>query len=178
MDFHDDPIATETIILKYLGRTLDAETTEAFESHYLECDQCFAELQASDFLITRLRRGRVDRRVVGDVAVFEVDLADSPGGDENSFDELCRKVLEQKDTKVLIDLSRVSRIDSAGLGMLMQCYSHVIQNRGMLKVVHPNPQVLRLLSMTKIDSVIEAYVDESEALRAFHQGSQSGSHPE
>jgi anti-sigma B factor antagonist len=83
--------------------------------------------------------------------------------------------LEQKDTKVLIDLSRVSRIDSSGLGMLTQCYSHVIRNRGMFKLVNPSPQVKRALSITGIDSVIEAYADEREALHAFISSEPSGS---
>jgi hypothetical protein len=57
MDFHGDALATETLILKYLDRTLDVETSERFTSHYLECDQCFTELRTSEILIAGLRRG-------------------------------------------------------------------------------------------------------------------------
>jgi anti-sigma B factor antagonist len=175
MDFHDDPLETETVIVKYLNRTLDPDTVERFTSHYLECDQCFAELRASEMLMAGLRSGRVDRKIIGDVAVFQVDSVGSVAGDRREFRDLCRTVLEQKDTKVLIDLSRFTRIDSSGLGMLMQCYSHIIRNRGMLKVVSPNPLVRRALSITKMDSLIEAYPSENEALRAFHQAASGQS---
>ena len=155
--------------MKYLKRTLDAETSESFAKHYLECDQCFMELRATEMLIAGLRRGRVGRKMIGDIAVFQFDRPDEGKGEGHDLGELCREVLEQDDTKVLIDLSQVSRMDSVGLGMLMHCYSHIIRNRGMIKLVNLSPQVWRVLSMTRIDSVIEAYVDQNEALRAFHR---------
>ena len=44
MQFHDDPTFREEVIRNYLRRTLDADAAEAFESHYLSCDECFEEL--------------------------------------------------------------------------------------------------------------------------------------
>ena len=41
----------------------------------------------------------------------------------------------------MIDLSRVSRIDSWGLGVLIHCYSHAICNSGALKLLNPSAQV-------------------------------------
>jgi hypothetical protein len=59
----------------------------------------------------------------------------------------------RSDGKVLIDLNRVSRIDSAGLGMLMRC-THAVKQSGALKLLQPAQQVKKVLSLTKIDSVI------------------------
>ena len=81
--------------------------------------------------------------------------------------QLLAGVMEQKDTKVLIDLSRVSRIDSAGLGMLINCYSHAVRNHGMLKLLRPSAPVQNLLRLTRIDSVLETYEDEAKALESF-----------
>lgn len=176
MDFHEDSLITEGVIFKYLNRTLDAETSEEFSCHYLECDRCFTELRISELLMAGLQGARIGRKVIGDVAIFQIE---SPGylvRGSRELSELCSLVLAQKDTKVLIDLGLVSRIDSIGLGMLMQCYSHVIRNRGTFKLLNPSPPVQRALSITKIDSVVEMYLDESEALRAF--GVTSGDAPE
>jgi anti-anti-sigma factor len=168
MDFHDDPLATEIVIRKYLNRTLDAETTNRFASHYLECDRCFQELRVSEMLMLGLSRDRVGRRVIGDVTIFQLEGANPDNKYGGELQELCQLVLQQQDTKVLIDLSRISRIDSAGLAMLIECYSHLIRNRGALKLLNPSPQIRRALSMAKIESVIEAYMDEDEAVRAFN----------
>ena len=54
MQFHDDPIRREEVIRSYLRRTLDPATAEAFESHYLSCDDCFEELRVSGLLMVGL----------------------------------------------------------------------------------------------------------------------------
>jgi anti-anti-sigma factor len=83
------------------------------------------------------------------------------------LDELRREVLEQTDSRVIIDLSRVTRIDSAGLGQLMSCYSHLVRNQGGLKLVNPAPDVKKVLDMTGISRLVPAYGDEEEAIRSF-----------
>jgi len=73
----------------------------------------------------------------------------------------------ESDTKVLIDLSKVSRIDSTGLGVLMNCYCHAVKNAGMLKLLNPDVPVRRVLSLTKIDSVLQTFEDEAAAIQSF-----------
>ncbi len=84
------------------------------------------------------------------------------------LDELRREVLEQSDTRVIIDLSRVTRIDSAGLGQLMSCYSHLVKNRGALKMLNPAPEIKNLLDMTGLSTLIPTFHDEQEALNSFN----------
>jgi anti-sigma B factor antagonist len=76
-------------------------------------------------------------------------------------------VLEQRDSRVIIDLSRVTKIDSAGLGQLMSCYSHLVRNQGALKVLNPRPEIKNLLDMTGISTLIESYQNEQEAVSSF-----------
>ena len=167
MQLHEDPLWRENLIRRYLLRRLDAATAESFESHYLACDECFEEMRATQFLLFGLAQPKVDRRRLEDVLVFEFTGPVQLVRQSQELHQLLQGVLEQKDTKVLIDLSRVSRIDSAGLGLLISCYSHAVRNRGMLKILNPSEQVKNLLRLTKIDSVLETYYDESEALRSF-----------
>jgi anti-sigma B factor antagonist len=169
MPFHDEPLLREELIVKYLKRRLDAATTEAFESHYLTCDECFAELRASQLLAEGLSQQRIDRRYLGEIAVLKFTGPVQLTRRSAELTALSQSVLEQKDTNVLIDLSGVSRIDSAGLGLLMSCYSHAIRNRKAFKLLNPSRDVKELLHVTKIDAVLETYYDEQEALRSFTQ---------
>jgi anti-sigma B factor antagonist len=169
MAFHDDPQLREELIIKYLKRRLDAAATEAFESHYLTCEECFDELRASQLLAESLSQRRIDRRYKGETAVLQFTGPVQLTRRSAELTALSQIVLEQRDTNVLIDLSRVSRIDSAGLGMLMSCYSHAIRNRRALKLLSPSRDVRQLLHVTKIDSVLETFDDEQEALRSFTQ---------
>ena len=170
MPFHDDPILREELIISYLQKRLDAATIEAFESHYLICDECFEELQASELLIEGLRQSRIDRRYSGDVAVVQFTGPVQLTRRSPDLTALSQSLLEHKDTKVLIDLSRVSRIDSAGLGLLMSCYSHAVRNRTAFKLLNPNRGIRELLRITRIDAVLEMYDNEQDALSSFVQG--------
>jgi len=169
MLFHDEALLREEIIAKYLRRQLDATSTEEFESHYLTCDECFEELRLSQVLLEGLAQPRIDRRYSGGVAVLQFTRSAQLTRRSAEFTVLSQSILEQKDTKVLIDLSRVSRIDSAGLGLLMSCYSHAVRNQGGLKLLNPNSAIRELLHVTRIDAVLETYTDEQEAVQSFRQ---------
>jgi anti-sigma B factor antagonist len=166
MPFHEDTLFREEVIRDYLLRRLDAATTETFESHYLSCDQCFEELRASQALMAGLGQRKLELRRVEDVLLLK--FAGPAQLTRQSF-ELAefQRAFQQKDTKVLIDLSQVTRIDSAGLGQLISCYTHAVRNRGMLKLLNPTAEVQRVLHLTRIDSVLEAYYDERQAFESF-----------
>ena len=167
MQFHEDPLIREQLIRNYLLKRLDAGSAESFESHYLGCEECFEELRTTQLLIAGLSQSTLDARRLKDVLVLEFTNPAQLIRQSRELTELSKEVLQQKDTKVLIDLSRVSRIDSAGLGLLMRCYSHAVRNSGMLKLLNPNPEVQKLLELTKINSVVESFDDEQKALQSF-----------
>ncbi len=164
---HNDPLVREETIRDYLLKRLAPEAAEDFESHYLACEDCFSELAATQEMAEALSSRKVHLRRVEDVVVLQftgqVDLT----RESREYKELVSNVFEQKDKKVLVDLSRVSRIDSGGLGLLMHCYSHLIRDQGMLKLLNPSPKVKNLLALTHLDTVLESYPDERQACESF-----------
>lgn len=162
-----EPIRREQVIARYLSRSLDEEAVEEFEAHYLGCDECFDELLVSDRLAADLRKSNLAWRQTGGISVLQFRNPAQLTHSAEELDELRREVLEQTDKRVIIDLSRVTRIDSAGLGQLMSCYSHLVRNQGALKVVNAAPEVKKVLDMTGISSLIPAFADEQEAVRSF-----------
>lgn len=163
-----EPIEREEVIARYLSRSLDSEAVEEFEGHYLGCDECFDELQVSERLASDLRASNLAWNQTGGIAVLrfrnEAELTHSA----RELDDLRREVLEQKDTRVIIDLSRVTRIDSAGLGQLMSCYSHLVRNQGALKIMNPPPQIQNVLEMTGLSTIIPTFQSEEEAVGSFN----------
>ena len=167
LDLHADPVAREQVIAKYLTRKLASSEAEEFESHYLFCRDCYEELRATELLIYALGQVVIDRTAAEDVAIVRFSRRAELTSSSMDLSALVETIRLQSDTKVLIDLSNVSRIDSAGLGMLMNCYCHAVNNQGALKLLNPNAQVKRALNITKIDSVLPALDDEESALRSF-----------
>ena len=162
-----EPIEREQVIARYLSRALDADGVEEFEAHYLGCDECFDELRVSERLAADLRASSFSWQQTGGVSVLRFKANAELTHSARELDDLRREVLEQKDSRVIIDLSRVTKIDSAGLGQLMSCYSHLVRNQGTLKVLNPGPEIKKLLDMTGISTLIPAFEDEQEALGSF-----------
>jgi anti-anti-sigma factor len=164
---HTDVVARERTIARYLARTLGQRESTEFENHYLSCDDCFEELRATELLLIGLGQPAVRSSRAGDVTVIRFTGETELTGKSSELDALVQLVDKRGDTKVLIDLEKVSRIDSAGLGMLMRCYTHTIRKSGMLKLLQPAPQVKKVLSITKMDSVIAVFEEETAALHSF-----------
>ncbi len=162
-----EPINREQVIARYLTRSLDADATEEFEAHYLGCDECFDELRVSERLAADLRASSFAWQQTGGVSVLRFRSNAQLTHSAQELEELRREVLEQKDSRVIIDLARVTKIDSAGLGQLMSCYSHLVRNQGSMKFLHPAPEIKKLLDMTGISTLIPAFHDEQEALGSF-----------
>lgn len=113
-----------------------------------------------------LGQSKVVRRRVDDVLVLQFVGTAQLTRQSLELEEL-QRAFQQKDTKVLIDLSRVTKIDSAGLGQLMSCYSRAVKNQGILKLLNPTAEAQELFRLTKIDSVLEIYYEERQALQSF-----------
>lgn len=162
-----EPIEREQTVARYLSRSLPPDAIEEFEAHYLGCDECFEELRISELLAAELRTSSLSCKQTGGISVLQFHANARLTHSARELEELRRKVLEQRDSRVIIDLSRVTKIDSAGLGQLMSCYSHLVRNNGGLKVVNPTPEVKNLLEITGISTLIPDYKDEQEAIRSF-----------
>jgi anti-anti-sigma factor len=166
-NFHEDPVLREEFILGYLRHRLSADQAEQWESHYLACNDCLEEIRATELLIRGLGEPMVESTRINDVTVLRFPQSAQLLASSLELTELSNVIRIQKDTKVVIDLSRVSRIDSTGLGVLMNCYCHAVKNAGALKLLNADAPVRRVLSVTKIDSVLQMFEDEAAAIASF-----------
>lgn len=56
--------------------------------------------------------------------------------------------------KLILDLSGIEFLDSAGLGLLMILYGNMKVRGGQLRLVAPGAKVLEVLKMTHTDSIL------------------------
>ena len=166
-EWHGDTVFREELIRKYLHRRLPADLAGRFEDHYLTCDECYNEMRATELLIRGLGEPILERKRVQDVTVLRFTQDSQLLAASLELNELANVIRLEKDTKVVIDLSKVSRIDSTGLGVLMNCYCHAVKNSGALKLLNPDAPVKKVLSITKMDSVLLTFEDETSAIASF-----------
>jgi anti-sigma B factor antagonist len=77
------------------------------------------------------------------------------------------QALQQAPT-VVVDLSGVNSIDSAGIGELALLQTRAQQESASLKYAGPTPLVSELLELTNLDSVLELHPTVDAALATFH----------
>ncbi len=69
--------------------------------------------------------------------------------------------LAEDRNRVILDLSGVYYMNSAGLRELVQVWKRTQQSGGNLSIVNPSPYVQKMLEMVGLDSVITIYHDPS-----------------
>jgi len=92
-------------------------------------------------------------------------------GDEVSkFRTGIDKVAQRPEPKLILNLKGVDYIDSTGLGALVMSSTSLRKAGGTIRLVHLNRRNMELLVMTKIDTIFEAFDDETEAVNSFFPG--------
>lgn len=69
--------------------------------------------------------------------------------------------------KILLDLEAVTRIDSAGIGMLVSKYLSTQKRGGTIKLLRLTRRSDHLMDITRLATVFEIFDDEADAVRSF-----------
>ena len=76
-------------------------------------------------------------------------------------------ILREGCVNLVLDMTDVTRMDSAGIGMLVGKYMTVKNRGGMLRLLHLTDRTSRLLHVTRLETVFEIFEEEDAALKAF-----------
>ena len=77
-------------------------------------------------------------------------------------------MVESGKRKIIMDFTQVDYIDSFAVGFIMDMYRRVNSNNGLLKLTGLQPRVKKILTITRVDNVIDIHADIDEALKAFN----------
>ena len=115
---------------------------------------------------------QLEQRIAGQVAIVTVtgDITLNKGGDVLLKDKV-QSLIQQGQKNILLDLSGVPYVDSAGLGELVQAYATTRNRGGALKLLNVTTRLRDLLVVTKLLTVFDTYDTESEALASFGHSS-------
>lgn len=107
------------------------------------------------------------QRVASGIAVFELSghLVFDEG--DRIFRDQVKAFAAAGGRRLIVDLSRVSYVDSGGIGSLVEMYLHLMRRGGHLKLLSPSACARRVLQITQLDCVLEIFEEEEAALRSF-----------
>ena len=117
---------------------------------------------------TRVRELDVERRRVDpDVILLEFAGKMVYGPECRQIEWLTMELLEQGERKIVFDLSRVSYLDSSGIGTLVMCSAKVKEAGGKLRVTGAEGHVKTVFKITEAGKILDLYPNRIEALRSF-----------
>jgi len=106
------------------------------------------------------------QRVDPTTAVFHLTGRMTLGMRLREVESKITEVIEGGVEKLILDLSGIEFLDSAGLGVLMILYGNMKVRGGQLRLVAPGSKVLDILKMTHTDSILPIDSDLNAALAA------------
>jgi anti-sigma B factor antagonist len=83
------------------------------------------------------------------------------------FSGAVAQLLASGSRKVLLDFSKVTYVDSATIGCLMDLYRQTTAAGGALKLAGVQKRVETMLTMTGAHNFLEMHPDEASAVRSF-----------
>lgn len=103
----------------------------------------------------------------GRVTIVSVEGDLVLGPPETNFKRKVDELLQTGRVDLLVDLGRVSYVDSSGLGALVRALSETNKEGGQTKLLHVGPRLRKLLEITKLNSIFEIYDDREQAVSSF-----------
>ncbi len=91
------------------------------------------------------------------------------------FEHQLKQRIEEGSRKIVLDLSGLTYIDSAGLGMVATCAGIMSKKGGKLVVVLAGGKIAQMFQLTRLDQVIGIYPDFPSACRAISEPSSAAS---
>ena len=106
-------------------------------------------------------------RQIGHVSVVDLSGKITIGEGDVALRNAVQELLDNGNSHILLNLVKVSYMDSAGIGELVACYKRAKEKEGSVKLLNPSGKVYDLLSLTKLEEVFDTFTDEKEALVSY-----------
>jgi len=110
---------------------------------------------------------KVNIRKEGDVSIVDLAGKITIGEGDVVLRDKVTDLLELDERKILLNLEKVSYMDSAGIGELVACYKRAKEKEGTVKLLNPSGKVYDLLQLTKLEDVFDTFKNEQEAIDSF-----------
>ena len=110
---------------------------------------------------------KIHREDSGEVTIIRLNGKLMGGPDADHFQTLIKELVEEDRRKILVDMGKVSWVNSTGLGILISGYTTLKNAEGTLKLVGVNKRIDQIFMVTKLHTIFEAYEEETSALASF-----------
>jgi anti-sigma B factor antagonist len=112
-------------------------------------------------------RLQIVERHVDDVTILHLTGEITLDDGDLAYGRAINQLMENNQTRILVDLSEVTRIDSSGIGMMAAKVKVVRGKGGDVRLMRLTRRTQHLVGMLKLTMVFETFDDEAVALQSF-----------
>lgn len=106
-------------------------------------------------------------KTVGTTIILDLDGQLVLGDDLDDFREKWTSAMSSGAKEIIIDLGKVRKIDSSGIGSLVRCHSSIAAKGGKICLVAANETIRQAFHITRLDRVFEFYQTFDDALASL-----------
>lgn len=103
----------------------------------------------------------------GGVTILEPQGKITIGAGDIELRNAVNEALAAGSDKLLVDFSKVTRMDSSGMAELVAAYKRISEAGGQIKLLHLPSNIRDVLGITQIARVFDIFEDEQEAVQSF-----------
>jgi anti-sigma B factor antagonist len=112
-------------------------------------------------------------RELGEITIVDIKGPITIGEGNVMLREIMVGLLEKRKKYVLLNMTHVAHLDSAGIGELVRSHTSVRKQGGQLKLANVNKKVQELLQKTMLLAVFDVHQDETSAVKSFGLSSKA-----
>jgi anti-sigma B factor antagonist len=125
--------------------------------------QSFTALETNDW--RRRMPGSKIRKVEPDLTVVELTGHLNLGNELMTVESAVKRVIDEGARKLVIDVTRLDYIDSAGIGMLVACNGQIDRAGGQMRVAGAQGTVAKAFEVVHMARITSLDTDVDSALR-------------
>jgi anti-sigma B factor antagonist len=111
----------------------------------------------------------IEERQFRGVTILDLSGKLGLGESNRQLHRSIKRLVSEGKTQIVINLGKITQIDSSGLGELVSGYTTLKAGNGELKLSNVNDRVTDLMTITKLYTVFEIFNVEQDAVNSFDQ---------
>ena len=109
---------------------------------------------------------QIEERFCGHVFILQCTGHIILGEELNALESTLERVVREFQ-RVVLNAAAVTRVDSSGVGLVVRFANNLRKRGGDIRLAAPPPFVLEILEITMLDTVIDTYPTEQDAIVSF-----------
>lgn len=116
---------------------------------------------------------KITTREISDVTIVDLDGRVTIGDTNCQLHETMRSLVSEGKKNVILNLKKIDKIDSSGLGEIVAGFSTMRKNGGSLKLVNMSERIQDIMMITKLLTVFDCFETEAAAIESFNSETES-----